>query len=57
MAEWFRRMTADQRVRGSNLTHGGRVGPRLTYALKGYLALAIDCESYWGCLSVFAKQA
>ena len=52
MAEWIRRLTADQLVRGSNPNHAGLHGPRLIHALKGYLA--IDSESYCGCLRVFA---
>ena len=43
MSELVRRLTADQRVRGSNPSHAGRLGPRLIHALKGYLT--IDSEN------------
>ena len=44
MAKWVKRLTADQRVQVLNPTHAVRLVPRLTQALKGYLA--IDSERY-----------
>ena len=35
----------DRKVRGSKLGHVGRLGPRLTHALKGYLALLREVSS------------
>ena len=36
MVWWLERLAMDRKVRGSKLGHVGRLGPRLTDALKGY---------------------
>ena len=45
MVWWLERLTLDRKVRGSKLGHVGRLGPRLTHALKGYLALLREVSS------------
>ena len=39
MAHWYERLAMDREDRGLNLGYFGRLGPRLTHALKGYLAI------------------
>ena len=45
MVWWLERLAMDRKVRGSKLGNVGRLGPRLTHALKGYLTLLREVSS------------
>ena len=45
MVWWLERLAMDRNVRGLKLGHVGRLGPRLTHELKGYLALLREVSS------------
>ena len=45
MTEWLERLTMNRKVSRSNLGHVGRLCPRLTYALKGYLVMLREVSS------------